>query len=178
VDWLRGKMAGFGSEGSNYIGPLFVENITDDMSGIAIMARTSSQGGGGYYGLFYGSVADGTAPASTAWVCGLQQNSQNRTNLALVNTGEVDEKDNTFQIEIYDGSTGGKVTTSDSFSLKAKGWIQFSSLLASFAPSVTQGYARVIKVSGNNPFIAYAVINDGASPGVGTGDGSFLPAIP
>jgi hypothetical protein len=30
-------------------------------------------------------------------------------------------------------------------------------------------------LSGTAPFLAYAVVNDGAGPGLGTGDGSFVP---
>jgi hypothetical protein len=41
-----------------------------------------------------------------------------------------------------------------------------------------QGYARVVRVSGNNSFIAYAVINDGAAPGERTGDGAFIASSP
>ena len=40
------------------------------------------------------------------------------------------------------------------------------SALAPFdAPGVTQGYVRVSRSSGQNPFVTYAVINDGAEPG-------------
>ena len=30
--------------------------------------------------------------------------------------------------------------------------------------------------SGNNPFLAYGVINDGPSPGERSGDGAYIPA--
>ena len=42
----------------------------------------------------------------------------------------------------------------------------------------TQGYARVTRVAGSNPFIAYAVINDGGQPGERTGDGAFVAGSP
>lgn len=35
-------------------------------------------------------------------------------------------------------------------------------------------YARVVLVSGTWPFLAYAVVNDGARPGERTGDGAFV----
>ena len=47
-------------------------------------------GGGGNYGVFYSAVPNGTAANTSAWLYGLQQNAENRTNLALVNTGETD----------------------------------------------------------------------------------------
>jgi len=39
---------------------------------------------------------------------------------------------------------------------------------------IGQGYVQVRKTSGNNPFIAYGVINDGGRPGERSGDGAFL----
>ena len=44
------------------------------------------------------------ASTESAWIYGLQQNAENRSNLALVNTGEIDDSTSTFEITIYDGS--------------------------------------------------------------------------
>lgn len=179
VDWLRRQgVNGIGTKGLSYVGPLFVESTDLELGGVAILARTSSQGGGGRYGLFYGSLSNGTAPTTSAWIFGLQQTTQSRSNLALVNTGETDAGNNSFRIEIFDGLTGAKVATINSITLKAKGWMQISSILAQYAPSVSQGFVRITRTSGNNPFIPYAVINDGSSPGQGTGDGAYLPNAP
>ena len=76
------------------------------MSGIVIGARTGSEGGGGSYSVFYNAVPFGEAFTEEAWVDGLQQNQENRSNLALVNTGEVDGSASVFHLEIYDGETG------------------------------------------------------------------------
>ena len=111
--------------------------------------------------------------ATSAWVFGLQQNSENRTNLAIVNTGETDANDDTFVIDLYDGATGILVKTTDPIILKARGWIQIGTILNN-ALGVQQGYAQVRRTDGNNPFITYAVINDGAGPGQRTGDGAFI----
>ena len=62
--------------------------------------------------------------------------------------------------------------------LPARGWSQVNRILAQYTPQVTQGYALVICTSGNNPFIAYAVINDGAAAGDRTGDGAFISSAP
>ena len=48
------------------------------------------------------------------------------------------------------------------------------SILDQHAPGTTHGYAHVTRTAGKNPFIAYAVVNDGAQPGERTGDGAFL----
>jgi hypothetical protein len=71
-----------------------------------------------------------------------------------------------------------KVKSLDSITLKAKGWMQIGSILSQYALGTTQGYIKITKTSGSNPFIAYAVINDGAQPGQGTGDGAFLLSSP
>jgi len=49
-------------------------------------------------------VPYGSASVESAWIYGLQQNAENRSNLALVNTGEIDDSSSTFEITIYDGS--------------------------------------------------------------------------
>ena len=35
---------------------------------------------------------------------------------------------------------------------------------------------RIERVSGENPFLAYGVVNDGGAPGERSGDGAYLPA--
>ena len=100
------EVAGLGATRGFYAGPLFVTAQGGDMSGIVIGARTGSEGGGGSYSVFYNAVPEGEAFAKEAWVEGLQQNEENRSNLALVNTGEVDGSASVFHLEIYDGETG------------------------------------------------------------------------
>jgi hypothetical protein len=59
--------------------------------------------------------------------------------------------------------------------------MQIGSVLAKYAPGVTQGYARVKRTertAKSGPFIAYAVINDGGHPGERTDDGAFLASSP
>jgi hypothetical protein len=104
---------------------------------------------------------------------GLQQNSENRTNLALVNTGEKDNSTDVFTIELYDGTRGSLVKTLENVSLGPRKWIQLNTILTQ-ASGTTQGYARITRVAGSNPFIAYAVINDGGAPGERSGDGAFI----
>ena len=82
-----------------------------------------------------------------------------------------------FRVELFDGETGQKVATIDS-PVKPGEWRQFSSILAQYASGVRQAYARVSQIQGRNPFVTYAVINDGASPGERTGDGAFIASSP
>ena len=106
----------------------------------------------------------------------LQQNEENRSNLALVNTGEVDDSPSVFQLDIYDGATGMLVNTVTGLTVAAEGWHQINGILGNYAPGTMQGYVRITKISGSNPFLAYGVINDGGAPGQRSGDGAYLPA--
>ena len=111
-----------------------------------------------------------------AWVEGLQQNRKNRSNLALVNTGEVDGSASVFHLEIYDGETGLLEQTVATKPIPARGWHQIDGILLRSGPETRQGYIRILKVSGENPFLAYGVVNDGGAPGERSGDGAYLPA--
>ena len=178
VEELRRQgVAGLGATRGFYAGALFVTAQGGNLSGIVIGARTSaSDGRGGKYGVFYDAVPEGEAFVKEAWVDGLQQNAENRSNLALVNTGEVDGSASVFHLEIYDGETGLLAETVVTKPIPARGWHQINGILGSYAPETLQGYIRIEKVSGENPFLAYGVVNDGGAPGQRSGDGAYLPA--
>ena len=172
----RQRVAGLGATRGFYAGPLFTVAAEGDMSGIVIGARTGSKGGGGQYSVFYNAVPFGEAFIREAWVDGLQQDQENRSNLALVNTGEVDGSPSVFHLEIYDGETGMLAETVVTKPIPARRWHQINGILGSYAPETRQGYIRIEKVSGANPFLAYGVVNDGGAPGERSGDGAYLPA--
>ena len=180
-DVIDAEMRRKGAEGvrsarGGLAGALFATADGGDMSGIVIGARTSSSDGrGGQYGVFYNAVPDGAGFTDSAWVDALQQNAENRSNLALVNTGEVDDGDSVFSLDIYDGETGRLVNTITR-TVAALRWFQINGLLSNHAPGTTQGYVRIRKISGNNPFLAYGVVNDGGAPGQRSGDGAYVPA--
>ena len=179
VQGLRNaSIPGIGPAGPVFVGALFAFVAEGDISGISLAARTATPGGGGKLGLFYPAVPVGGESTSSAWIYGLQQNAENRTNLALVNTGLADRSTDVFTIELYDGNTGSKVATVPDISLAADAWMQIGTILAQYAPGTTQGYARITRTSGTNPFIAYAVINDGGQPGERSGDGAFITSSP
>ena len=171
VSWLRQQeVDGIGPANRAFVGPLVATPAEGDMSGIVIGARTGAPDRrGGQYSLFYNAVPSGSASVESTWVYGLQQNAENRSNLALVNTGEIDESTSTFEITIYDGS-GESQPRTKSVTLGPRRWHQENGILG----KITQGYVQVRKTSGNNPFITYGVINDGGRPGERSGDGTFL----
>ena len=146
------------------------------MRGIVIGARTGAKGGDGRYSVFYNAVPDGAAFGDSAWVYGLQQNEENRSNLALVNTGDMDGGGSVFMLDIYDGDSGRLVKTVTTEPLPARRWRQINAVLANYAPGISQAYVRIEQFIGNNPFLAYGVINDGGAPGQRSGDGAYLPA--
>jgi len=176
VQWLREMgVPGVGTKGAAFAGALFA--TTDPVSGAAgifLGARTSSLTPGGRYGLFYTAIPLEEMANETAWLYGLQQNAENRTNLALVATGVADSNPDVFRVELFDGDTSNKAATIDGITVNAKGWKQFGAILAGNAPGTTNAYAKITRTQGKNPFIAYAVINDGAQPGERTGDGAFV----
>ena len=178
VQFLRDNGAlGIGPAGPLYVGSLFATVVSGDVSGLFLGGRTSNPGGGGRYGLFYAARPYGTAvTTSEAWLYGLQQNGENRTNLAVLNTGETDANPITLRIEIFDGTTGGKVATVEgaATTLAKRSFAQINTVLNAYTAGVPQAYARVTRTSGQNGFLAYAVLNDGASPGERSGDGAFV----
>ena len=173
VSWLRQQgVAGIGPATQPFVRALFATVAEGDMSGIVIGARTGSPDKrGGQYSLFYNGVPYGSASIESAWIYGLQQNAENRSNLALVNTGEVDDSDSIFEIDIYDGG-GDSEPKTKSVLLGPRRWYQVNGILG----VTSQGYVEVRQTMGNNPFITYGVINDGGKPGQRSGDGAFLPS--
>ena len=176
TEMRRNGVEGIRPSKGGLAGALFARAASGDMSGIVIGARTGSPDGrGGQYGLFYNAVPDGAAFTGSAWIYGLQQNQENRTNLALVNTGEVDDSRSTFAIRIYD-QNGSRQRKTVFEHVEARRWIQINSILANHAPGITQAYVWIDQFIGNNPFLAYGVVNDGSAPGERSGDGAYLPA--
>ena len=172
----REEMGKLGSRRGFYLGTLFAAAKDGDMSGIVIGARTGSEGGGGQYSVFYNAVPEGEAFSQEAWVDGLQQNEETRSNLALVNTGEINDSPSVFHLEIYNGETGMLEETVVTKEIPARGWHQIDWILLRANSETRQGYIRILKVSGENPFLAYGVVNDGRVPGERSGDGAYLPA--
>ncbi len=166
--------------------PLVASPVSGDLSGVVIGARVVAPADAedpskGQYGVFYTAVPRGQGFTSSAWVDGLQQNEENRGNLALINTGEVDDSASVFELDVYDGETGMLVKTVTMAEeplamVPAKGFRQIDGILGAHAPGTTRGYVRIRKVSGANPFLAYGVVNDGGAPGERTGDGAYIPA--
>jgi hypothetical protein len=101
-----------------------------------------------------------------AYVNGLQQNSAQRSNLALVNRGDASDSI-TLNVSYFDG-TSAALGTPTSVTLAPGQWMQFNQPLQTLG--ATWGYAMIQKTSGNSSFVAYGVLNDAV-----TSDGSYIP---
>ena len=175
VQYLRDQsVPGVGTAGPTYAGAVFLTVPAGDVAGLSVGARTSAPRGGGRYGLFYTGVPYGSAARTSAWLYSLQQDEANRSNVAIVNTGEADASPSSFRIELYDGATGGLVNVVDGITVNAKGFTQLDSILKKYAPTTAKGYAHVTRASGNTPFLCYAVITAGGTPGQRSDDGAFV----
>ena len=132
--------------------PLIANAVMGDLSGVVIGARVVAQAdpqdpSKGQYGVFYTAVAQGQGFTTSAWVDGLQQNEENRGNLALINTGEVDDSASVFELDIYDGETAMLVKTATMADepqamVPARGFRQINAILGKHAPGTTQGYVQ------------------------------------
>ena len=177
VDELRrNRVEGIGPRGRSYVGALYIDADYDGHRIITSVRTGAPDGRGGQYGVSYSATKLRSAFRDSAWIYGLQQDAENRSNLALVNTGAVDESGIVFEIDIYDGVSGTLVSTVADVRVGPRRWHQLDAILARHAPGTTQGYVQIRTVSGKNSFLAYAVVNDGAAPGQRSGDGAYLAA--
>jgi len=176
VGELRARgVPGIGPPGPTFSGALLVRSEAADARDLHVTARISTPGGGGRYGLAFPALPMTRGFGTHARVDGLRQDDENRSNLAIVNTGEVDGGDDTFAVDLFDGETGVKAETR-TVVVPAFGFHQIGRVLLS--SGVRQGWAEIRRVGGGNPFLAYGVVNDGRAPGERSGDGAFVPAVP
>lgn len=170
VAWLRAR-ASLPAAGPTFAGPVFVEpDSGGSLEGVYAGARTSTAGSGPRYGVFAAAQPPAVLATRAAWLHDLRQDAASRTNLAIVNAGR-DEA--SFRVELVDGRSGALASVIEDVRVGARRWRQLDGILSS-VEGLTQGYARVVLVSGSGPFLTYAAVNDGASPGQGTGDGSLV----
>jgi glucose/arabinose dehydrogenase len=142
-------------------------------------ARTFSTGpGGGTFGVAYPAIAPSDAARVETWIYGLKQDGLARSNLALGAADPPAESGGplplSLSMDFFDGDTGLlKGTRALSLDASFPDWEQLNLPLSDLG--IRNGYVRVRAPAGNPwPFFAYGVVNDGAVPGQGTGDGSYL----
>lgn len=171
IDRLRKAGGAVGEKGSNLAGSLRITFRNSEglrVAGLAGALVRTVGGTAGQYGVFVQGVSVSEGFYGTATIPGLLQDETNRSNVAVVHMGDTTTA-LSVHLDVVDGSTGAVAGTFGPFGLSAGEWKQVDGILQKF--SVKQGYVRV-RAEGGARFVAYGVINDGATPGQGTSDGS------
>lgn len=150
-----------------------------DSPSTVVLARASTPNPdaaiGGSFGLFYPAVAEGGGARTSARVPALSQTAAVRSNLAVVHTGGGSKLPITLRVQLYDAATGTPAGSALTVTLQPGDWYQWSKVLevSGALASTSAAYAVVTRVSGDDTFFAYGVLNDNV-----TSDGSFVAGIP
>ena len=179
TEMRRKGVAGIPRVRGGLAGALFATAERGDMSGIVIGARTSSSDGrGGQYGVFYNAVPDGAAFTESAWVDGLQQDSENRSQPGpgqYRRESTHSPKASSTLRSTTETPAGWSGRSRPSRSPPGAGARSTPSrpTMPGEPPRAMCGSARP---PATNPFLAYGVVNDGGAPGQRSGDGAYVPA--
>jgi pseudomonalisin len=173
ISYLRGLGLAIPTTG-NQGGTLLV-------TGAVAQARTSNPNPdtsvGGSYGLSYPAVAASARAKGEAWVYGLRQDADVRTNLAIADARVGDPSTVDYLIELFDTDQGLLTPVETLHATLAGGqWFQFNAVGAG-DPGLVHGYARVRPSAGASDFVVYGVVNDGPIAGSRTSDGSYVPMV-
>ena len=130
---------------------------------------------GGAFGVAYPAAAQGGGARASALVPGLAQNAAVRSNLAVVHLGGGSESALTLSVQLYDATTAQPAGSAVTVTLFPGDWWQWSGIfdVAGVPAPVTEAYAVVTRVAGDDTWLAYGVLNDSQ-----TSDGSFIRMIP
>lgn len=154
--------------GVNAGGSLHVEGPSGATAdALAAGARTFTAGpAGGSFGVFYAGLSRNDTASDVAYVYGLQQNGQLRSNVAALNRGDAGD-DITLRITFYD-ARGSALPDPEIRSVAPGSWFQLNQPLS--ARGAAAGSAKVERISGRSRFVTYGVLNDMVNS-----DGSYLP---
>jgi photosystem II stability/assembly factor-like uncharacterized protein len=178
IDFLRSKGVSIGARGeAGYAGSLQVQASGGFPVNVFAGARTSSLSpAGGEFGVFYQAIDSSQEFSALAYVLGLKADVNNRSNVAAIHTGAEGSGPITLELQVLDGSEGGKAVGPPlSVTLSPGQWAQPPGFFAS--GGVPNGYVRIRRTAGTAPWYAYGVINDGGQPGQRTGDGSYVAGV-
>jgi photosystem II stability/assembly factor-like uncharacterized protein len=179
VEWLRGQGFDLGALGGAHAGVLVAspshgsswDSTSRSVAATRVLTRNAS-GPGSYATGFLTK----TERSAEGFVPGLVQDENTRSNLAIMNPGSEEIR---VRWQIVDES-GAPFPESEDLVLAPGEWRQFGSVLAQYGSR--RGWARIRSVGGPSVspgvFFAYAVVNDGASAGTGTGGGTYVPMNP
>ena len=129
---------------------------------------TPVEEGSGRAGLAYPGLNPDGLLTGPAFITGLRQNRQDRSNLAVQNAGVSSEERITLRATVYSGDpeAPGSLVLPD-LSLPPGGFHQYDRILNE--AGFDNGYVKVERIEGTAPYYAYGVINDNVNS-----DGSFV----
>jgi pseudomonalisin len=150
------------------------------VSGAPAVARTSNPNPdttvGGTFGLAYAAVGTSARAHGEAWVYGLRQDANARTNLAIADARAGNPAGVPYVVDVFDADTGATLPVLTlNVTLAGGQWTQFNTILA--GAGISHGFARVRPSSGTSDFVVYGVVNDGPTAGSRTSDGSYVPMV-
>jgi hypothetical protein len=130
---------------------------------------------GGAFGVAYAAAAKGGGARTSALVPGLARDASVRSNLAVVHLGGGSEIPLSLSMRLYDATTSQAVGIPVTVTLQPGDWTQWSSVfdVAGVPGGTTAAYAVVTRLSGDDTWLAYGVLNDAK-----TSDGSVLKMLP
>ena len=178
IDFLRANGVSIGAkDAAPYAGALRISVSGTAPENVFAGASTASQSpAGGQFGLFSPSIYAGEEASSEAYLYGLRANAENRSNEAVVNTGDSSAGPILLQLQAYDGDAGGVPKGEPvSVPLSPGQWAQPPGFFRN--SGVANGWVKVTRMAGTAPWIAYGVINDGGRSGERTGDGAYVPMV-
>lgn len=109
-------------------------------------------------------------PSVVPW---LVQTARDRTNLALVNAGSDADGPVTLRVEVHAGDLSSDPVVLPDVVLSPGAFWQVGRVLAAAGLTASTGWARITRVTGDAPYLAWASVND-----AGSSDGSFVAAVP
>ena len=178
VDYLRNHGVVVGpKDAASYAGSLRISISGTTAENVYAGARTASPSpAGGQFGLFTPGVVSGEEATTDAALYGLRADAENRTNVAVVNTGSDSAGPVVLQLQVHDGGAGGAPKGNPvTVSLAPGQWAQPANFFR--ISGAANGWVKVTRISGDAPWIAYGVVNDGSRPGERTGDGAYVPMV-
>ncbi len=172
ISYLRSLGLAIPAEG-NQGGTLLV-------TGAVALARTTNPnpdtGVGGSYGLSYPAVSESARAKGEAWVYGLRQDADVRSNLAIADARAGSAETVNYVIDVFDADTGSTTPVQTLTRLLTGGqWAQINGILS--GAGIAHGYVRIRPESGTSDFVAYGVVNDGPAAGSHTSDGSYISMV-
>jgi hypothetical protein len=157
-------------DSGNRLGTLRIRVSGVLTSEVAALIRATTPVAAGRVGLAYAGIPTSKALTGASFICGLRQNSADRSNLAVQNAGTSLDGEILLRLTVFSGDPGTPVQQAlPEVRLGPGEFRQISGILESGGLTLSSGYVKVERVSGSAPYYAYGIINDQHNS-----DGSFV----